>query len=124
MQKIEKALLLVANLSQDKKFLDYRIEEILNLRNRVYDEIRLENAKASPSKQKLQSLNEMLGVIDSSFMDVGNAKNISELTQAINYSDNVKTNFYESENFLFTNTFFSCTIVRNLVFYTNQNENY
>ena len=39
----------------------------------------------------------MLGVIDSSFMDVGNAKNISELTQAINYSDNVKTNFYESE---------------------------
>ena len=73
------------------------IEEILNLRNRVYDEIRLENAKASPSKQKLQSLNEMLGVIDSSFMDVGNAKNISELTQAINYSDNIKTNFYESE---------------------------
>ena len=31
MQKIEKALLLVANLSQDKKILDYRIEEILNL---------------------------------------------------------------------------------------------
>ena len=31
MQKIEKALLLVANLGQDKKILDYRIEEILNL---------------------------------------------------------------------------------------------
>ena len=31
MQKIEKALLLVANLSQDKKILDFRIEEILNL---------------------------------------------------------------------------------------------
>ena len=31
MQKIEKALLLVANLSLDKKILDYRIEEILNL---------------------------------------------------------------------------------------------
>jgi len=31
MQKIEKALLLVANLNQDKKILDYRIEEILNL---------------------------------------------------------------------------------------------
>jgi len=31
MQKIEKALLLIANLNQDKKNLDYRIEEILNL---------------------------------------------------------------------------------------------
>ena len=31
MQKIEKAILLVANLGNDKKSLDYRIEEILNL---------------------------------------------------------------------------------------------
>ena len=31
MQKSEKALLLIANIQQDKKSLDYRIEEILNL---------------------------------------------------------------------------------------------
>ena len=31
MQKSEKALLLIANMQQDKKSLDYRIEEILNL---------------------------------------------------------------------------------------------
>ena len=31
MQKSEKALLLIANIEQDKKGLDYRIEEILNL---------------------------------------------------------------------------------------------
>ena len=73
------------------------VEEILNLRNRVYDEIRLENAKASPSKEKLQSLDEMLGVIDSAFMDMGTTANINELTDAISYSDKIKSNFYESE---------------------------
>ena len=73
------------------------IEEILNLRNRVYDEIRLENAKPSPSKEKLQSLDEMLGVIDSAFMDMGTTTNINELTNAISYSDKIKSNFYESE---------------------------
>jgi len=73
------------------------VEEILNLRNRVYDEIRLENAKASPSKEKLQSLNEMLGVIDSAFMDMGTTANINELTDAISYSDKIKSNFFESE---------------------------
>ena len=31
MHKSEKALLLIANMQQDKKGLDYRIEEILNL---------------------------------------------------------------------------------------------
>ena len=73
------------------------VEEILNLRNRVYDEIRLENAKASPSKEKLQSLDEMLGVIDSAFMDMGTTANINELTNAISYSDKIKSNFFESE---------------------------
>ena len=73
------------------------VQEILNLRNRVYDEIRLENSKPSPNKEKKRSLNEMLGVIDSAFMDMGTTANINELTDAISYSDKIKTNFFESE---------------------------
>ena len=73
------------------------IPEILNLRQRVYDEIRVENSKTAPSQEKLDSLQDLLGIIDQSFMDVGNAKNISELTQAISYSDKLKAKFFESE---------------------------
>jgi hypothetical protein len=73
------------------------VGEILNLRNRIYDEIRLENSKSMPSKEKLQSLDEMLGVIDSAFMDMGTAANINDLTNAISYSDKIRTNFFESE---------------------------
>ena len=73
------------------------ISEILNLRTRVRDELRLENSKPNPSKEKVQSLEDLLGVIDESFMDAGSAKNLNDLTQAISYSDSLTTNYYSGE---------------------------
>jgi len=73
------------------------INEILNLRTRVLDDIRLENAKPMPSKEKLQSLEDLKGIIDQSFMDLGKPNNISEITQALSYSDDLMKNFYNSE---------------------------
>jgi len=73
------------------------ISEILNLRTRVLDDIRLENAKSMPNKEKLQSLDDLLGIINQSFTDSANPKNLSTVTQAINYSDNLANNFYKSE---------------------------
>ena len=73
------------------------ISEILNLRTRVRDELRGENSKPNPSKEKIQSLEDLLGVIDESFMDAGSAKNLNDLTQAISYSDSLTTNYYSGE---------------------------
>ena len=73
------------------------VSEILNLRTRVLDDIRLENAKPMPSKEKLQSLEDLKGIIDQSFMDLGKPNNISEITQALSYSDDLMKNFYNSE---------------------------
>ena len=73
------------------------ISEILNLRTRVRDELRGENSKPNPSKEKVQSLEDLLGVIDESFMDAGSAKNLNDLTQAISYSDSLTTNYYSGE---------------------------
>ena len=73
------------------------ISEILNLRTRVRDELRGENSKPNPSKEKIQSLEDLLGVIDESFMDAGSAKNLNDLTQAISYSDSLKANYYSGE---------------------------
>jgi hypothetical protein len=73
------------------------VSEILNLRTRVRDELRVENSKPNPSKEKVQSLEDLLGVIDESFMDVGSAKNLNDLTQAISYSDSLTTNYYSGE---------------------------
>mgnify|MGYP003111184845 CR=1 len=73
------------------------ISEIVNLRTRIRDEIRAENSKPNPSKEKLQSLDELLGVVDESFMDVGNPKNINEVTQAINFSDSLQNNYYSGQ---------------------------
>ncbi len=73
------------------------ISEILNLRTRVLDDIRLENSKSMPNKEKLQSLDDLLGIINQSFTDSANPKNLSTVTQAINYSDNLANNFYKSE---------------------------
>jgi hypothetical protein len=73
------------------------ISEILNLRTRVRDELRAENSKPNPSKEKVQSLEDLLGVIDESFMDAGSAKNLNDLTQAISYSDSLTTNYYSGE---------------------------
>ena len=73
------------------------ISEIVNLRTRIRDEIRGENSKANPSKEKLQSLNDLLGGVDESFMDVGNPKNINEVTQAINFSDSLQNNYYSGQ---------------------------
>ena len=73
------------------------ISEILNLRTRVLDDIRIENAKPMPSKEKLQSLEDLKGIIDQSFMDLGKPNNINEITQALSYSDDLTKNFYNSE---------------------------
>ena len=73
------------------------ISQILNLRTRVRDELRGENSKPNPSKEKIQSLEDLLGVIDESFMDAGSAKNLNDLTQAISYSDSLTTNYYSGE---------------------------
>ena len=50
-----------------------------------------------PNKEKLQSLDDLLGIINQSFTDSANPKNLSTVTQAINYSDNLANNFYKSE---------------------------
>ena len=73
------------------------ISEILNLRTRVRDELRVENSKPNSSKEKVQSLEDFLGIIDESFMDAGSAKNLNDLTQAISYSDSLKANYYSGE---------------------------
>jgi hypothetical protein len=73
------------------------ISEILNLRTRVRDELRVENSKPNSSKEKVQSLEDFLGIIDESFMDAGSAKNLNDLAQAISYSDSLKANYYSGE---------------------------
>ena len=73
------------------------ISEIVNLRTRIRDEIRAENSKSNPSKEKLQSLDDLLGVVDQSFTDVGNPKNINEVTKAINFSDSLQNNYYSGQ---------------------------
>jgi hypothetical protein len=73
------------------------VSEILNLRTVVRDQLRGENSKPNPSKEKVQSLEDLLGIIDESFMDAGSAKNLNDLTQAISYSDSLKANYYSGE---------------------------
>ena len=73
------------------------VSEILNLRTVVRDQLRGENSKPNPSKEKVQSLEDLLGIIDESFMDAGSAKNLNDLTQAISYSDSLTTNYYSGE---------------------------
>jgi|TARA_R110002126_G_scaffold3492_3_gene19932 gas vesicle protein len=73
------------------------VSEILNLRTVVRDQLRGENSKPNLSKEKVQSLEDLLGIIDESFMDAGSAKNLNDLTQAISYSDSLKANYYSGE---------------------------
>jgi len=73
------------------------ISEIVNLRTRVRDEIRVENSKAMPNAEKIKSLDELLGIIDGSFTDAANPKNLNAVTQAIEYSDDLTNSFYKSE---------------------------
>ena len=73
------------------------VSEILNLRTVVRDQLRGENSKPNLSKEKVQSLEDLLGIIDESFMDAGSAKNLNDLTQAISYSDSLTTNYYSGE---------------------------
>ena len=73
------------------------ISEIVNLRTRVRDEIRVENSKAMPNAEKIKSLDELLGIIDGSFTDAANPKNINDVTRAIEYSDDLTNSFYKSE---------------------------
>jgi hypothetical protein len=73
------------------------VSEILNLRTVVRDQLRGENSKPNPNKTKIQSLEDLLGIIDESFMDVGTAKNLNELTKAISFSDSLKANYYTGE---------------------------
>ena len=73
------------------------ISEIVNLRTRVRDEIRVENSKAMPNAEKIRSLDELLGIIDGSFTDAANPKNLNDVTRAIEYSDDLTNSFYKSE---------------------------
>jgi hypothetical protein len=73
------------------------ISEIVNLRTRVRDEIRIENSKPMPNAEKIKSLDELLGIIDGSFTDAANPKNINDVTRAIEYSDDLTNSFYKSE---------------------------
>ena len=73
------------------------VSEILNLRTRIRDEMRLENAKPMPSEEKLKSLEDLMAMVNQSFMDLGKPNNINEITQALTYSDDLTKNFYNSE---------------------------
>ena len=42
-------------------------------------------------------MDDLLGVVDQSFTDVGNPKNINEVTKAINFSDSLQNNYYSGQ---------------------------
>ena len=50
-----------------------------------------------PNAEKIKSLDELLGIIDGSFTDAANPKNINDVTRAIEYSDDLTNSFYKSE---------------------------
>ena len=84
-------------LDKGAKGAKFSVDEILNLRARIYDEIRATDGTTVAGRTKIDNYNSLLQSIDDSLVTGVTTKNMDKAQVALGYSNYIKNNVYDSE---------------------------
>ena len=84
-------------LDKGSKGSKFSADEILNLRARVYDEIRATDGTTVSGRTKIDNYKNLLKSIDDSLVTGVTPKNMDNAQMALGFSNYLKTNVYDSE---------------------------
>jgi hypothetical protein len=87
----------VGLLDKGAKGAKFSVDEVLNLRARIYDEIRATDGTTVAGRTKIDNYNSLLESIDDSLLTGVTTKNMENAQMALGYSNYLKTNVYDSE---------------------------
>ena len=87
----------VGLLDKGAKGAKFSVDEVLNLRARIYDEIRATDGTTVAGRTKIDNYNSLLESINDSLLTGVTTKNMEKAQMALGYSNYLKTNVYDSE---------------------------
>ena len=84
-------------LDKGAKGAKFSADEVLNLRARIYDEIKATDGTTVAGRAKIDNYNSLLRSIDDSLLTGVTTKNMDNAQMALGFSNYLKTNVYDSE---------------------------
>ena len=87
----------VGLLDKGARGAKFSVDEVLNLRARIYDEIRATDGTTVAGRTKIDNYNSLLDSIDSALLTGVTTKNMDKAQIALGYSNYIKNNVYDSE---------------------------